>query len=202
MFQSLSAAVTHVTLGAPYFDENGEETDWNFADHYNLYEWAFSEFEYSQVIGKNEQIMQVEVLKGQDADSVGVVTTKDYYTLMPKSLDKSSIQRIKPTLEPKTAPVYAGAVVGELELRLNGETLTKIPLAIETDINLDFGAELQDKLLAIVKSPWFIAGVSVFFALLIALIVLVNIEKKKRKRARERRNIRMAPRYDDKNRKR
>lgn len=191
-----------VTLGAPYFDENGEETDWNFADHYNLYEWAFSEFEYSQVIGKNEQIMQVEVLKGQDADSVGVVTTKEYFTLLPKSLDKSAIQRIKPTLEAKTAPVYAGTVVGDLELRLNGETLTTIPLAIETDIALDFGAELQEKLLTILKSPWFIAGVCVFFALLIALIVMINIEKKKRKRARERRNIHMAPRYNDKNRKR
>ena len=146
--------------------------------------------------------MQVEVLKGQDADSVGVVTTKDYYTLLPKSLDKSAIQRIKPTLEAKTAPVYAGTVVGEVELRLSGETLTKIPLAIETDIALDFGAELQDKLLSILKSPWFIAGVCVFFALLIALIVLINIEKKKRKRARERRNIHMAPRYNDKNRKR
>ncbi|HCD69317.1 MAG TPA: D-alanyl-D-alanine carboxypeptidase [Ruminococcaceae bacterium] len=188
-----------VTLGAPFYDENGETTSWNFADHYNLYEWAFSEFEYSQVIGKNEQIMQVEVLKGQDADSVGVVTTKDYFTLMPKSLDKSSIQRVKPTLEAMTAPISAGTVVGELELRLNGETLTKIPLAVETDINLDFGAELQEKLMTIVTSPWFIAGVSVFFALLIALIVMINIEKKKRKRARERRNIHMAPRYNDKN---
>lgn len=192
-----------VTLGAPYFDENGEETDWNFADHYNLYEWAFSEFEYSQVIGKNEQIMQVEVLKGQDADAVGVVTTKDFFTLMPKSLDKSSIQQIKPTLEPMTAPISKGTVVGKLELRLNGELLTEIPLAVETDIELDFGAELKEKLMKIVTSPWFIIGVCVFVALLIALIIMINIEKKKRKRARElnrRCKIQMAPRYNDKNR--
>ena len=168
-----------------------------------MYEWAFSEFEYSQVIGKNEQIMQVEVLKGQDADAVGVVTTKDYFTLMPKSLDKSSIQQIKPTLEPMTAPISKGTVVGKLELRLNGELLTEIPLAVETDIELDFGAELKEKLMKIVTSPWFIIGVCVFVALLIALIIMINIEKKKRKRAREldrRRKIQMAPRYNDKNR--
>lgn len=192
-----------VTLGAPYYTPEGDDSDYNFADHYNLYEWAFSEFEYTQVIGKNEQIMQVEVLKGQDADSVGVVTTKDYFTLMPKSLDKSSIQLIKPTLEAMTAPISKGTVVGKLELRLNGETLTEIPLAVETDIELDFGAELKEKLMKIVTSPWFIAGVCAFVALLIALIVLINVEKKKRKRARElnrRRKIQMAPRYNDKNR--
>lgn len=193
-----------VTLGAPFFNEEGEDSYWNFSDHYNLYEWAFSEFEYAQVIGKNEQIMRVEVLKGQDADSVGVVTTKEYYTLMPKSLDKSAIQQIKPTLEPMTAPVSRGTVVGNLELRLNGETLTEIPLAIETDIALDFGEELQEKLMSIFTAPWFIAGVCVFAALLVALVVMINIEKKKRKRARERSrsNIKMAPRYNDKNNKR
>ena len=193
-----------VTLGAPFFNEEGEDSYWNFSDHCNLYEWAFSEFEYAQVIGKNEQIMRVEVLKGQDADSVGVVTTKEYYTLMPKSLDKSAIQQIKPTLEPMTAPVSRGTVVGKMELRLNGETLTEIPLAVETDIELDFGAELQEKLMSIVTAPWFIAGVCVFVALLAALVVMINIEKKKRKRARERSrsNIKMAPRYNDKNNKR
>lgn len=191
-----------VTLGAPFFNEEGEDSNWNFSDHYNLYEWAFSEFEYAQVIGKNEQIMRVEVLKGQDADSVGVITTKEYFTLMPKSLDKSSIQQIKPTLEPMTAPISRGTVVGKLELRLNGETLTEIPLAVENDIALDFGAELQEKLMSIFTAPWFIAGVCVFVALLVALFVMINIEKKKRKRARERNNIKMAPRYNNKNNKR
>ena len=96
-----------------------------------------------------------------------------------------------------------GTVVGKLELRLNGELLTEIPLAVETDIELDFGAELKEKLMKIVTSPWFIIGVCVFVALLTALIIMINIEKKKRKRARElnrRRKIQMAPRYNDKNR--
>ncbi len=190
-----------VTLGADYYDENGEETDWNFADHYNLYRWAFDEFEYSQVIGRNEQVMQVEVLKGQDADRVGIVTTKDFYTLLPKSLDKSSIQLIKPTIEPMTAPISRGTNVGNLELRLNGETLAEIPLATEFDIGLDFGAELQEKIMNIVKSPWFIAGVIAFVILMTALVVMINIEKKKKKRAKElnrRRKIQMAPRYNGK----
>ncbi len=188
-----------VTLQSPYANSEGETGVTHFEDHKKLYDWAFDVFEYSQIIGANEQVMQVDVSKGLEADKVGIVTTKDFYTLMPKTLDKSSIQRIKPVIEPFVAPVEKGVPVGELELRLNGETLAKIPLVTENEVVLDVIEDYKEKLINILKSPQFIAIVIVLVALIITYAVARTLHKKKKRRIAEmerRRKIRMAPRND------
>ena len=187
-----------VTMGAPILNEEGRllDTNYAFADHINLYNWAFSEFEYAQVIGKNQQVMQVDVEKGENADKVGIVTTEDFYTLMPKSLDPTAIQQIKPVVETLTAPVEKGTSVGVLELRLNGETLTTIPLVTESDIALDAVATYRDKLVNILKSPGTIAAIVGLVVLVAALVTIRTVNKNKRRKAAEmqrRRKIQMAP---------
>lgn len=184
-----------ISLSAPFeYTESGDNC--SFLDHIHLYDWAFDEFEYSQIIGKNQQIMQADVIKGLDADKVGIVTTEDFSTLMPKSIDKSSIQQIKPTVDPLTAPVEKGMSVGNLELRLNGETLTEIPLATEEDIELDIVAEYREKIMNFITSPVVIAGGIALAALIIALIILRTVAKRRKQKAAEmqrRRKIQMAP---------
>ncbi len=187
-----------VTLGAPYCKADGSDTDsiLSFTDHINLYDWAFDEFEYTQVIEKNQQVMLADVVLGKDADKVGIVTTEDYFTLMPKSIDKSSIQQIKPVIEPMNAPVEKGTKVGNLELRLNGETLVKIPLATESDVELDTVAQYKQNLEAILKSPQFIVSSIVLAALIITWIVAFNINRRRRRLKSDmqrRRKINMAP---------
>lgn len=186
-----------VTLQAPYTNAGGETGVTHFEDHKKLYDWAFDEFEYSKIIGANEQVMQVDVSKGLEADKVGIITTEDFFTLMPKSLDKTSIQQIKPTIEPFVAPVEKGLSVGELELRLNGETLAKIPLVTENEVVLDVIEDYKEKLVNILKSPQFIAIVIVLVALIITYAVARTLHKKKKRKLAEmerRRKIQMAPR--------
>lgn len=188
-----------VTLGAPYYDEEGNvpERIYSYDDHIDLYDWAFSEFEYKKIIEKNQLVMQVPVEKGEKADSVGIVTTKDYSTLIPKSLDNTAIQNITPKVDPMTAPIAKDTVVGELELRLNGETLTKIPLVTDSDIPLDAVANYRSRLANILKSPIVIILLCVVAALLIAIVVLRIVVKRRNKKQAEfqrRRKIQMAPR--------
>lgn len=188
-----------VTLGAPYFNKDGTmpERILSFVDHINLYQWAFDEFEYSQVIGKNQQVMQADVEKGLNVDKVGIITTEDFFTLMPRSLDKSSILQIKPVLEPMTAPVEKGTPVGVLELKLNGETLTAIPLVTENEVLLDNIEDYKEKLVKILKSPQFIASAVVLAALIVTYAVARTVHKRKKRKAAEmqrRRKIQMAPR--------
>lgn len=185
-----------VTLQSPYENEEDEGRT-HYRDHINLYNWAFDEFEYTQIIGKNQQVMQVDVEKGLEADKVGVITTEDFFTLMPKSLDPSAIQQIKPTVDPFVAPVDKGVSVGELELRFNGETLTKIPLVTESRVELDIIEDYKEKAINIAKSPQFITSVIVLILLIITYIVARSVIKKKKRKAAEmerRRKIRMAPR--------
>lgn len=192
-----------VTLSAP-FAYNANDDDCSYLDHLRLYTWAFDEFEYSQIIGQNQQVMMADVDKGLDADKVGIVTTEDFSTLMPKSLDKSTIQQIKPTLEIMPAPITKGTNVGDLELRLNGETLAKIPLETETDIELDTVAEYRERLGKLLRSPGVIAGGITLVVLIITLAVIRTVNKRKKQKAAEmqrRRKIQMAPTGKNKRRK-
>ncbi len=187
-----------VSLNAPYFNEDGTatETQLSFTDHINLYDWAFNEFDYTLVIKKNEQIMQVEVDKGKEADTVGLIATEDYYTLLPKSLDTSTIQKIKPVVEMLEAPVEKGKELGRLELKLNGEVLTKMPLVTESDISLDMMEYYTEKIKNIVSTPQFIAIVIIIGVLIVLCAVTSAIRKKHKKRVAEmnrRRKISMAP---------
>lgn len=184
-----------VTLQAPYENAEGEST--HYLDHKKLYDWAFDEFEYAQIIKNGEQVMEVGVSKGLEANTVGIVTTDDFYTLLPKSLDKSTIQQITPKVEPFIAPVEKGLAVGELELRLNGETLTRIPLVTENEVVLDIIEDYKEKLVNILTSPQFITSVIVLVVLIITYSVARTVYKKKKRKAAEmdrRRKIQMAPR--------
>ena len=162
-----------VSMEAPYFNEDGTlpEKNLSFVDHINLYDWAFSEFVYTEVIKENEQIMQVDVDKGLESDTVGLVTTDAFFTLLPRSLDKSTIQQLRPTVEMMEAPITAGTKVGRLELKLNGETLAKLDLVTESDISLDMNEYYKEKLKNIVSTPQFIAIVIVLGILIVLFIV-------------------------------
>ena len=173
-----------VSLGAPYFTEDG--TNLSFKDHIDLYDWAFSEFEYTLVINKNEQITQIGVDKGKDVDTVGLIVTEDYYTLLPKSLDHSTIQRIcEPIVEQLEAPVEKGVDMGNLQLRLNGETLVNMKLVTEKYVELDMKEYYKEKILEFVQDKRFIAIVVGVVLLIILLGVTSVIRKQHNKRVSE-----------------
>ena len=186
-----------VTMGAPYCNDDGTATDTqlSFTDHINLYDWAFDTFEYTLVIGKNQQIMQANVDKGLDADKVGIIATEDYYTLLPKDLDLTTIQQIKPDIETLEAPVEQGTLVGKLELRLNGETLARIKLVTESNVELDLAEYYKEKLQQTMKTPQFIILVTALAVLIIVLIVVHFLRKsfnRKQAEMNRRRKIQMS----------
>ena len=178
-----------VSLEAPYFNEDGTKTEENlsFVDHINLYDWAFDEFVYTEVIKENEQIMQVDVDKGLESDTVGLVTTDAFFTLLPRSLDKSTIQQLRPTVEVMEAPITAGTKVGRLELKLNGDTIAKLDLVTESDISLDMNEYYKEKLKNIVSTPQFIAIIIVLGILIVLFIVARGLRKAHEKEAAEQR---------------
>lgn len=185
-----------VTLQAPYTNKDGETGVTSFEDHKKLYDWAYSEFERKQIIGKNQQVTEVDVAMGKDTDKVGIVTTEEFYTLIPKSIDSSAIQQIVPTIEPFTAPVDKGVPVGDLVLKLNGETLTIIPLETETDVALDVVAKFKHRVKTVMTSPGVVASIVILVVTVIAFIISRAISKAylaKTAEMQRRRKIQMAP---------
>lgn len=185
-----------VTLQSPWKNKDGDTGITSFEDHTKLYEWAYSEFELKQIIKSNQQVMEVDVEMGKGTDKVGIVTTDEFYTLIPKSLDDSAIQKITPTVEPFTAPVKKGEPVGNLELRLNGETLTTIPLETERDIALDSVAKLKHRVKTVMGSPGVIASIVILVVTTIAFVISKAITKQILANSADmqrRRRIQMAP---------
>lgn len=187
-----------VTLGAPYYNDDGTVPDVirTFQDHKNLYNWAFSEFEYTQIISKNQEVMQAKVEKGEEADHVGLVTTESFSTLLPKSTGESAVQKVLPAVPTLTAPVTAGTTVGEIELRLNGEVLSKIPLVTNKSINLDPVVYYREKISDFFHNPLVIAGIAIIIVLIVGLTAAGIVNRKHRKKQAElqrRRKINMSP---------
>lgn len=185
-----------VTLQAPYEDEEGYIGVTGFADHKRLYDWAYSEFERKLIVGNNEQVMEAEVEMGKNTDRVGIVTTEEFYTLIPKSLDSTAIQQITPTIEPFVAPVEKGAPVGNLVLKLNNETLATIPLVTESDVALDNIAKYKDRLKTVLGSPGVIASFVILVVTIIAFAVSKTVTKNILANSADmqrRRKIQMAP---------
>ena len=187
-----------VTLGAPYFNEDGTlpEKQLSFVDHKNLYDWAFEDFEYTLVVSKGQQIMETEIDKGKDADRVGIISTEDYYTLFPKSLDISSIQMIRPIVPTLEAPVEKDYPVGNLELVFGGETLAKLKLVTEDSVELDMTAYYKEKISDMLGSTQFKA-ILITLGALIVVYVAANIMYKQHRRkvteANRRRKIQVSP---------
>lgn len=184
-----------VTLGAPYWDEEGNKSDYNFTDHIALYDWAFEDFEYKPVIKENELITQVKVDKGKDTDTVNIVATEDFYTLLPKSLDPSTIQRILPEIPELEAPITRGEVVGKMKLKLNDEIIARMELVTNDDIELDMNAYYKEKLRNIVSTAQFKAIIITLIGLVAVYIAANLIYKSHKKKMLEasRRKIQMAP---------
>lgn len=188
-----------VTLGTPYYNEDGSVTDTigTFTDHKNLYNWAFNEFEYTQIISKNQELMQAKVEKGEDTDSVGLETTEAFSALLPKSTGESAVQKVLPTVQPLVAPVEAGMTVGDLELRLNGETIATIPLVTNRGVDIDPVIYYREKISAFFHHPLVIAGIAIAVVLIVGLTAAGIVTKNQRRKAAElqrRRKIKMVPR--------
>lgn len=185
-----------VTLEAPWADKDGETGVTHFEDHKALYDWAYSKLERMQIIGANEQVMDVPVEMGKNADRVGIVTTEEFYTLILKDLDSTAIQRITPTLEGFTAPVKKGEPVGNLVLKLNNETLATIPLVTESDIALDSIAKMKHRIKTVMGSKGVIASIVIMVLSIIAFAISKTITKKilaNNADMQRRRKLQMAP---------
>lgn len=188
-----------VTLGAPYYNENGEYSSYSFKDHIALYDWAYSELVYTNVVASNEQIAQAEVYQGKNMDKVGVCASGDFSTLLEKSLNKTTVSRQIKWFEdrlPVQAPQTKGYQVGELQLMLDGEVISTIPLEIEQDIEIDATEFYLEKIKQVIADPLFawicVLTVAEIIVMIVAHYAKVNYKRRVAEMNRRRR-INMNP---------
>ena len=130
----------------------------------------------------------MDVNQGKDADKVGICAAEDYYTLLEKSLNKTTVSKeikLYPERVPVQAPQNKGYEVGELELRLNDETLATVKLITESDIQIDANEFYMEKIKQIIANPMFKAIVALCVVELILAIVTHQLKLNYRRKVAE-----------------
>lgn len=188
-----------ITLGSPLYDADGNSVYYHYDDHRDLYEWAFDNLEYKQIVQSGKEITEVQVRFGENSDFVRLITAENYSCIWLKSLDVSRLKEEIIIDESQlnedgtaTAPISRGHVFGQYKLSLSGEEICTIDLAAQDDVSLSQVAYSIDKAKQFVTSGWFIAAVAAAGVLIILYIgvYIANVRKKKRmKRVKRKRKF-------------
>lgn len=176
-----------VTLGAPMYDAEGNKIFTQYEDHENIFEWAFNTFSYDKILSTTDEITEIPVKLGDDAEHVLLTPSEDFYTLWPNTLDLSSLKReinTKDYLDSDgsiTAPVEKGQVLGTYTLSLSGEVLCTVDLIARDGVALSQIEYNIMKAKAFVGSFWFKLAIVVAAALIVLYIVVYVLATKKRR---------------------
>lgn len=127
-----------ILLNAPIYDAEGVSHYYHLDDATALFDWAFAHFAYTDILLKSEEIDELQVSNASDVDFVILKPREDFSMLWPDMVDKSSIQRIVTKLENVKAPVEQGEKLGEITLKLSGETLTTMDLVAAEPVERSF----------------------------------------------------------------
>lgn len=112
----------------------GDYVYYNILDHIALYDWAFSMLVQTDFINENSEIRDVEVEYGKDLDYANLKPANGYSQMWPMNISVDDVEKIITVKENIVAPVEKGDVLGQMELRYNGETLTTIDLISTTKV--------------------------------------------------------------------
>lgn len=138
-----------VTLGAPMEklaeDVKRGEADpeslyaedvvyYNFIDHINLYEWAFSMLVQKDFINEFSEVRDVKVEYGRKLDYANLKPAGGYSRMWPANIPVDDVEKKITVKKNIVAPIEKGDVLGKMELIYNGEILAEIDLISTTKV--------------------------------------------------------------------
>lgn len=175
-----------VTMQAPYFNDAGESYNYSALDHYNLYEWAYSNFTYCTVVPEGSICSEVDVEQGEE-DRLQLLTDFGFSTLLPvdqaeaiQNGDKGPIQRkITYLYDTVTAPVKKGEILARMDVIYQDEVIATMDLVAGRSIERSQLSYMADRARSLLDTPWFIP-----LLILLALLIVVNIALMSIRRAR------------------
>ncbi len=177
-----------VTMGSPMYDEEGNSVYYHYDDHKQLYEWAFDNFEFKQIVQADKEVSEIQVRFGEESDFVRLVTGESYSCMWLKTIDTARLKEsivIDETLLNEdgtaTAPIARGQQFGTYSLSLSGEEICSVPLTAQTDISMSVIDYNLHKAKQFVTSKWFIAAAVIAVVLTIIYIIIYASSKKKKR---------------------
>lgn len=180
-----------VTLNSPLYDEEGNSVYYHYDDHKLLYEWAFENFEFKQIVQESKEITELQVRYGDECDFVRLVTGESYSCIWLKTVDTA---RLKETITIDeallnedgtiTAPIAKGQSFGTYTLSLSGEEICTVPLVAQDNVELSQLSYNLDKAKQFITSGWFIAAIGIALGLIVLYVIIYAASHKKKKHRR------------------
>ncbi len=170
--------------------ENGTTQVQSFSETKRLFEWAFDNFSYQNVITTMNLIREVPVELGKTG-SVVLRPSQGISDLLPNDTDVTQARLkvyIKSELEGKAlyAPISQGEELGWMSVELNGVEYGDVPLVANTAVELDRVAYIGHQISRTLSNTFVkltIILLGVFLAGYIAYIVVYTVNRKRRREA-------------------
>ena len=181
-----------------YQMENGNWYYGHFADSTTLYDWAFENFSYQEIVKSTEIVADVPVAMGADTDSVSARPSVSITALLPNDVDLSTFSRSivinsQQTGEELTAPVAAGQILGEITVSRDGVVYGSASLVASTGVELSRAQYMKGQLAETLRLPAVIITFWILVVLLgLYLLLVVRYRAKRRAYMRRLANARLA----------
>lgn len=178
-----------IQLGAPTEDENGNKLEGyiNFKEAKQIYEWVLPAFQVKTLVDVDKPAGDVKVNLGEEKDTVLAYPSQEMSSLVPSSVESSSILLVPNLPESVDAPVKKGDVLGTADLMLSGEKIGQVDLVAGESVNRSQSLYYMKMIDDIVNSFWFkavIIGIVSLVILYIIVSIAINIHRKKSDRVR------------------
>lgn len=188
-----------VIMNAQAYDlNNGTWYYGHFADSTTLYDWAFENFSYQEIVKSTEIVADVPVAMGADTDSVSVRPSTSITALLPNDVDLTAFSRSititsQQTGEELTAPVAAGQILGEITVSRDGVVYGSASLVASTGVELSRAQYMKGQLAETLRLPAVIITFWILVVLmLLYLLLVVRYRAKRRAYMRRLANARLA----------
>ncbi len=175
-----------VAMGCPYYKEDGSLNEHGeMLDSRNLYEWAFKNLEMTSVVKQGDPQGEVDLEYAWNKDTLQVVASKDFNTILPASIKSSSIVVKTQLPESVEAPIEKGQKIGTATLSYAGQVLTTIDLVSAESVERSNVLHTMNQVENVVTSTWFIVVACIIAGLLILYIILALLYNRRKKKLKQ-----------------
>lgn len=162
----------------------------NMTETKRLLEWGFESYSWRTVLAKTKLVGKVPVELGDGADYVNLRVAEDVILLLRNDVEDSSVTRELRLYGSDddgalTAPVEAGAVLGELDVFVDGRLMKTVKLEADASIGLQRVSLLRRQIMAALGSTWFkviVIIAALLFAAYAAIVIRYNVIRARRVR--------------------
>lgn len=163
-----------VVLGCDGWLNAGIDEYKNFEASKSLYEWAFENFSYQDVVTTDQTLGQAEVELAQDGQQASLRPQENIRLLLPNDTDMTALHTEISLYEDRlTAPLAAGVVLGEAHVFVGDEDCGTVKLVNASAIELARGEFIRQKIAAVFQNGWVVAVIVVLLVFLAAYLALV-----------------------------